>query len=559
MTELFVSYAQHGEDVVLWRALGAEGPRFYVDVGAFDPSDDSVTRALYERGWRGINIEPQPARLALFERDRPDDLNVCVAVGSANGRATLYIPGAEPWATLDGAIADGLEDDVEVVTAIEVDVRTLDSIFAEHEITAVDVLKVDVEGREPDVIAGLDFVRVRPRVVIIEGVAPIVGKAAGDDAVRIVVDAGYAHCMFDGLNHYLTCEPGLVEALSVPANPVDGYVRAAITWYEDAVDGYKHQVGELQKAVTWLEESAEAHRAAEEPLPPPEPVRLVAPEVRAANKKATFEANLALLPWVDDLPELRVGERAIRRARVSDALSERLPADIVAALYAAILDRTPDPQGLRGWSASLADGMHPLALALVLSATDEALALPLEHRREVARELTALGAWRALGELAEPIGSATGGLTPGQVEHELLVRAVYRVCVGRPPTRAEQAAAVASLAAGLGREHFIRAYACRPATWRLLFGDAPVGLRARVWKIVGRRSVVGVVRDRVQAVEHQQIAFLIAATNSPMPVAELPTPEPAPTAAGDDAAGEPMLPGVGTRSGADERDDDGRV
>ena len=33
----FVSYAQHGEDVVLWRALSETRNGFYVDVGAFDP------------------------------------------------------------------------------------------------------------------------------------------------------------------------------------------------------------------------------------------------------------------------------------------------------------------------------------------------------------------------------------------------------------------------------------------------------------------------------------------------------------------------------------------
>src|SRR5664279_1896466 len=54
----FVSYAQNGEDVVLFRALGAvEGGR-YVDVGANDPIFESVTYAFYLRGWSGITIDP---------------------------------------------------------------------------------------------------------------------------------------------------------------------------------------------------------------------------------------------------------------------------------------------------------------------------------------------------------------------------------------------------------------------------------------------------------------------------------------------------------------------
>ena len=91
MTEPFVSYAQHGEDVVLWRALGGGIARFYVDVGAFDPTEDSVTCALYERGWRGINIEAQASLVAAFERERPEDLNLCVAVAARDGAATLHL------------------------------------------------------------------------------------------------------------------------------------------------------------------------------------------------------------------------------------------------------------------------------------------------------------------------------------------------------------------------------------------------------------------------------------------------------------------------------------
>ena len=42
----FISYAQHGEDVLLWRALSGVKNGFYIDVGAFHPINDSVTRAF---------------------------------------------------------------------------------------------------------------------------------------------------------------------------------------------------------------------------------------------------------------------------------------------------------------------------------------------------------------------------------------------------------------------------------------------------------------------------------------------------------------------------------
>lgn len=54
----FISYAQNYEDVMLHRALKGVEKGFYIDVGANDPVQYSVTKAFYERGWRGINIEP---------------------------------------------------------------------------------------------------------------------------------------------------------------------------------------------------------------------------------------------------------------------------------------------------------------------------------------------------------------------------------------------------------------------------------------------------------------------------------------------------------------------
>ena len=54
----FVSYAQNYEDVMLWRVLRDVERGFYVDVGAADPEEWSVTRAFYDRGRSGINVEP---------------------------------------------------------------------------------------------------------------------------------------------------------------------------------------------------------------------------------------------------------------------------------------------------------------------------------------------------------------------------------------------------------------------------------------------------------------------------------------------------------------------
>src|SRR4051794_3212736 len=75
----FVSYAQNFEDVMLRRALSHVERGFYNDVGANDPIVDSVTLAFYERGWRGINVEPMRQYHDRLVASRPRDTNLGVA------------------------------------------------------------------------------------------------------------------------------------------------------------------------------------------------------------------------------------------------------------------------------------------------------------------------------------------------------------------------------------------------------------------------------------------------------------------------------------------------
>ena len=48
----------------------------YVDVGANDTINGSVTKALYLAGWRGVNIEPLEDKFKDLVKDRPEDVSL---------------------------------------------------------------------------------------------------------------------------------------------------------------------------------------------------------------------------------------------------------------------------------------------------------------------------------------------------------------------------------------------------------------------------------------------------------------------------------------------------
>lgn len=226
----FVSHAQNCEDVMLWRALKDVGEGFWIDVGAADPREYSVTLAFSERGWRGINVEPEPAYAAALRAARPRDVNLEVAVGAAPGRARLqHLPGTG-LSTFDPTIADRHgRAGFERADALDVEVRTLASICAEHAPADIHFLKIDVEGSEGAVLQGADFARFRPWIVVVEATAPSSPVRATEGFERHLFAADYRECWFDGLNtFYLAAEraDALAPAFQAPPNVFDFFIRA---------------------------------------------------------------------------------------------------------------------------------------------------------------------------------------------------------------------------------------------------------------------------------------------------------------------------------------------
>jgi FkbM family methyltransferase len=222
-----VSYAQLGEDVRLARILWDRAPGFYVDVGAGDPLQNSVTRLFYDAGWHGINIEPGPAyhRLTLA---RPRDVNLRVAVAVSEGERDFWVcrPNTE-LSSLDRPDGSMLPEGSRLERE-RIPCRRLDGILAEHGEPAIDFLKIDVEGAEPDVLASVDLRRFRPAVLVVEAIDPRTHRPSHAPWEPGVLASGYELVVFDGVNRFYLAEEhaGLRGALGYPLTPLDNYVTA---------------------------------------------------------------------------------------------------------------------------------------------------------------------------------------------------------------------------------------------------------------------------------------------------------------------------------------------
>lgn len=250
-----ISYAQNGEDVVLARLFDRQRTGRYVDVGASDPVEGSVTKHFYDRGWHGINIEPEPESAEKLRQARPNDINLAVAVGDRAADAALHVmPNAPGLSTVDGELAAWYQrENSWSAREIVVEQVTLTQVLDKYP-GSVDFLKIDVEGAERAVLAGADLTRHRPRVIVVEATEPGTSIPSHGEWEPILLAAGYRCALFDGLNRFYADagDKEALEVLSAPANTVDGflhYTRRQDLDHTAAYGAYAHRLeGLLREA-----------------------------------------------------------------------------------------------------------------------------------------------------------------------------------------------------------------------------------------------------------------------------------------------------------------------
>ncbi len=205
----FESYSQNGEDVVLWRALHEVRDGRYIDVGANHPQIYSVSMGFYNRGWSGITVEPDPAFAEMQRAERPRDVMVEAAITAKDGDTiTFHVVDGTGLSTLDPSLAQAHARAGFETHEVEVTTRTIDSILEEANWAGLDIhfMSVDTEGAEKDVLESVDLTVWRPWVLVVEATAPLTTQSTREFWEKLVLDAGYRFCLFDGLSCYYVAE-----------------------------------------------------------------------------------------------------------------------------------------------------------------------------------------------------------------------------------------------------------------------------------------------------------------------------------------------------------------
>ena len=173
--EFSKSYSQDGEDMIL-KALfeqrkGYKG--FFVDVGAHHPVRFSNTKYFYNKGWKGINIEPTPDAIKAFKLFRKRDINLNIGVGPQKGKLTFHCfnePALNSFSKEVSERVDRESEKYKIIKRLDIDVLPLSEVFDKYlpKGQQIDFISIDVEGLDYQVLLSNDWNKYQPEVILVE-------------------------------------------------------------------------------------------------------------------------------------------------------------------------------------------------------------------------------------------------------------------------------------------------------------------------------------------------------------------------------------------------------
>ena len=319
---------------MLWRALKHVGKGFYIDVGANDPSIDSVTKMFYEHGWRGINIEPLAFHISALQRERPLDINLCCAVGPSEGEIEIWECNVRGWASVDKGVIEEHIAQGNSGCYSRVPMTTLSVICEQHAPSDIHYLKIDVEGFERSVLEGLDFQRYRPWIVVVEATRPHSIEEVHELWESLLTESNYRFVYADGLNRfYLANEHAeLAIAFKYPPNFFDEFVKVPLiednVWAETIVQRAVDSEAMATQAEAMATQAEAMATQAESRATQAEAMATQA-EARATQAEARAILLLNSVSWRITAP--------LRRALVFFGISAIAQSALVRAAAAAVL------------------------------------------------------------------------------------------------------------------------------------------------------------------------------------------------------------------------------
>jgi len=169
-----ISYSQCGEDLIVDFIMKAVKVKniSYLDIGTYDPIFINNTYLFYEKGFRGVCVEPNRKLYEAITRKRPEDTVLNAGISSESGEIDYYVMGSDTLNTFNREEAFRLEKEgVKIKDTLHVPCLNVNDVIKDNFNKCPAFISIDTEGLELPILKDFDFELYRPVVFCIETVS----------------------------------------------------------------------------------------------------------------------------------------------------------------------------------------------------------------------------------------------------------------------------------------------------------------------------------------------------------------------------------------------------
>lgn len=165
-------YSQNDEQDVILKYFENYPFGLYLDIGAYDPEVFSNTRALYEKGWRGVLVEPAEMNYNVlkeyFKKDNAMQI-IKTCVGTYDGEVPFLDSGGDAIGTIVPSHAEKWAKGYGTnYTKVNSRIVTIETLLKETIYKKFDFINIDVEAHDWEVLSQIKLNEVGCSLVCVE-------------------------------------------------------------------------------------------------------------------------------------------------------------------------------------------------------------------------------------------------------------------------------------------------------------------------------------------------------------------------------------------------------
>ncbi len=169
VSPILQTFSWEFEDLILADIFLGQKSGHYIDLGCNDPILGNNTYRFYLQGWTGINIDLDESKIKICEEVRPKDICLNIAIDSTNIATSAIFQGSDTSISFLKGSKKYIHNskDYKLKTIVPLTLWQIYNLHVKDKFV-IDILSIDIEGKELGVLMSNNWSIFRPSVIVTE-------------------------------------------------------------------------------------------------------------------------------------------------------------------------------------------------------------------------------------------------------------------------------------------------------------------------------------------------------------------------------------------------------